>query len=51
MRMSPFSLVAWVSQHMSLNQNDVVLLGTAPGVAPIVSETYLKHIYIAMDVG
>ena len=46
MWMSPFSLVAWVSQHMSLNQNDVVSLGTPPGVAPIVSGDLLEtHLY------
>ena len=35
-----------VSQHMSLNQNDVVSLGTPPGVAPIVSGDLLEtHLY------
>ncbi|MGB0648265.1 MAG: fumarylacetoacetate hydrolase family protein [Bradymonadia bacterium] len=42
MWMSPFALVAWISHHMSLNQDDIISLGTPPGVAPIVSGDLLE---------
>lgn len=42
MWMSPFSIIAWVSSHMSLNENDIISLGTPPGVGPIVSGDMLE---------
>lgn len=36
MFMTPHRLIAWVSQHMTLNAGDVVSLGTPPGVNALV---------------
>ena len=36
MFMTPHRLIAWVSQHLTLNAGDVVSLGTPPGVNALV---------------